>query len=230
MKQIILLVALFGATVAVAQAPLDPSKPDFTGIWHRIDYRPAAAPQAGKPPLLPAAAKVYAAHKAAALRGDHSFDTSSICLPEGIPRLMLKSEPFEILQRPTLVAFNFQINRLPRVVYMKSTPPPDDGGYYLGEATGKWEGDTLVIDTRGFNDQTLLDDSGLPHGEALHVTERLHLEKGGARMTDQITIEDPETFSAPWGLTAHYERLQNIQLPEDVCAERVGSSRPHREK
>lgn len=230
MKPLIVMLALCGMSASFAQAPLDLGKPDFTGIWHRVDYRPSAANAGTKPPLLPAAAKVYAAHQVAAAHGDRSFDSAAICLPEGIPRLMLKSEPFEILQRPTLVAFNFQINRLNRVVYLKDSPPPDDGGYYLGEATGKWEGATLVIDTRGFNDQTLLDDVGLPHSESLRVTERLSLSQGGHRMTDHITIQDPDTYSKPWTVTASYERMPGAHLTEDVCAERVGSSRPHSRK
>ena len=87
-----------------------------------------------------------------------------------------------------------------------------------------------MIDTRGFNDLTLLDDTGLPHSESLRVTERLQLTQGGRRMVDHMTIEDPDTFSAPWNVTATYERLKNAHLKEDVCAARVGSSRPHRNK
>ena len=87
--------------------------PDLTGIWQRVGYTAATTAERGQaPPLLPEAAKVYAEHKAAAAKGDHSHDLSTVCLPEGIPRLMLKAEPFEILHRPTLVAFVYQVNRL----------------------------------------------------------------------------------------------------------------------
>ena len=180
MKSLLALLACCVATAAVAQAP----KVDMTGVWRRADYKPAVVVDGGGQPRMTAeGARLYSAHRAAAARGDRSYDTSTICLPEGIPRLMLKAEPFEILQRPTLVAFNYQINRLPRVVYLDAKPPIENGGYYLGESTGKWEGDTLVIDTRGFNTETLVDDSGLPHSEDMTVTERLTLSADGKKLT-----------------------------------------------
>ena len=141
--------------------------PDLTGIWQRVGYTAATTAERGQaPPLLPEAAKVYAQHKAAAAKGDKSHDLSTVCLPEGIPRLMLKSEPFEILHRPTLVAFVYQVNRLPRVVHLNEESTTDDSGYYLGSSVGKWQDDELVIETRNFNDLTLLDDAGLPQRPA----------------------------------------------------------------
>ena len=215
------------ATSALAQAKLDPSLPDFTGNWHRVGYTPAVKPDKGPLPLTAEAAKVYAAHKAAAARGDRSHDDTSICLPEGMPRLALKAEPFEILQRPTLVAFNYQLNRLVRVAYFGATPPAENPEYYLGESIAKWDGKELVVETQGFNDQTLIDDSGVPHGTELKVTERLSLENGGKRIRNRITVEDPETFTAPWTVTVHYERMPaGFQMPEDVCAERIGNTAP----
>lgn len=224
---ILTLAGLLGATAVQAQVALDPKKPDFTGNWRRIGYQPAVRADGGKaPPLLPAAAQVLAKHQAAAARGDRSHDLSSICLPEGLPRLMLKAEPFEILQRPGFLAFNYQINRLVRLAYIGDAPPTENNGFYLGESTARWEGDALVVDTRGFNDQTLLDDAGLPHSDELVVTERLQLAKGGRELVNRITIEDPQTFSAPWTVTVRYERLKDFVMPEDVCADRLGSTAP----
>lgn len=201
--------------------------PDLTGIWQRVGYTAATTAERGQaPPLLPEAAKTYAAHKAAAARGDKSHDLSTVCLPEGIPRLMLKAEPFEILQRPTLVAFVYQVNRLPRVVYLNEQPTSDDSGYYLGVSVGKWQDDELVIETTDFNDLTLLDDAGLPHSDQLRVLERLSVIDGGKRLRNRITIEDPGTFRTPWTTTVTYQRLPGYKMPEDVCAERIGGSAP----
>lgn len=223
----LILTGLLGATAVQAQVALDPKKPDFTGTWRRVGYQAAARPDGGKaPPLLPAAAQVLARHQAAAARGDRSHDLSTICLPEGLPRLMLKAEPFEILQRPGLLAFNYQTNRLVRIAYVGDAPPTENNGFYLGESTARWDGDALVIDTRGFNDQTLLDDAGLPHSDALVLTERLQLAKGGRELVNRITVDDPETFSTPWTVTVRYERLQGYLMPEDVCADRLGSTAP----
>ena len=215
------------APAASAQAKLDPSKPDFTGIWHRVGYTATVRPDKGALPLTAEAAKVYAAHKAAAAKGDKSYDNTSVCLPDGVTRLMLKAEPFEILHRPGFVAFAYQINRLVRVAYFDAKLPVENQEYHLGESVAKWDGKDLVIETAGFNDQTLIDDSGVPHGLELKVTERLSLENGGKRLKNRMTIEDPETFTAPWTVTVNYDRMPaGFQIPEDVCAERIGNTAP----
>ena len=214
------------ASSAFAQAPLDPSKPDLTGIWHRVGHAAAVKPDKGPLPLNAQAARVYASNKAAAARGDRAHDLTSVCLPEGLPRLMLKAQPFEILQRPGFVAFNYQVNRLVRVAYFDAKPSAESPEYYLGESIAAWDGKDLVIETTGFNDMTLLDDSGVPHGLALKLTERLSLVDGGKRLRNRMTIEDPDTFTAPWNVTVTYERMKGYQIPEDVCAERIGSSKP----
>ena len=227
MKLLTACAALFAVTSsAFAQAPLDPSKPDLTGIWHRVGYTAAVKPDKGPLPLNAAAAKVYASNRAAAAKGDRTHDLTSVCLPEGLPRLMLKAQPFEILQRPGFVAFNYQVNRLVRVAYFDAKPSVESPEYYLGESIAAWDGKDLVIETTGFNDMTLLDDSGVPHGLALRLTERLSLVDGGQRLRNRMTVEDPETFTAPWNVTVTYERMKGYQIPEDVCAERIGSSRP----
>jgi hypothetical protein len=226
MKTLVALMACCVASTAMAQAP----KADMTGIWRRVGTTPNVVVDGGGQPRLTAdGAKQYAANRAAAARGDYSHDTSKICLPDGIPRLMLKGQPFEILQRPTIVAFNYQINRLPRVVYLDAKPPIENGGYYLGESTGKWEGDALVIDTRGFNTDTLIDDAGLPHSEDMTVTERLKLSADGKKLVNQITVVDPAIFRSPWTTTVNYAR-QSSPIVEDVCAERIGSSKPKRKR
>lgn len=213
---------------ALSQELLDPAKPDFTGVWRRVGYSAAVRPDGKTLPLTADAKRVYAAHKASAAKGDHSFDLTSICLPEGLPRLMLKAQPFEILQRPGFIAFNYQINRLVRIAYFNGEAAAENPEYFLGESFARWDGRELVIKTQGFNDQTLLDDSGVPHGLGLKLTERLRLMDGGKHLGNQMTIEDSETFTAPWTVTVTYERLDGYQIPEDVCAERVGSSKPQR--
>ena len=219
------------APAASAQAKLDPAKPDFTGIWHRVGYSATVKPDKGPVPLTAEAAKTYAAHKAAAARGDRSWDNTSVCLPEGVTRLMLKAEPFEILQRPGYVALVYQINRLVRVAYMGASLPAENQEYHLGESVAKWDGNELVIESAGFNNETLIDDSGVPHGLELKVTERLSLENGGKRLKNRMTIEDPETFTAPWTVTVNYDRMPaGHQMPEDVCAERIGNTAPRSRK
>ena len=218
-------VLALAALPALAQAA---SKPDFTGAWTVAAYSPSLKPTDGKPlPFKPEAKALYAKHLAAAAKGDKAYDTSNICLPEGLPRIMLK-EPFEVLQGGKEIAFVAQ-NRVPWRVYMDETLPTDVDPLFMGYSVGKWQGSTLVVDTSGFRDTTLLDDKGLPHSEALHLTQRLHLGKGGKTMTISFTVDDPQTYTRPWTATASFvKKPKGFEFPEEVCAEKMESTAPKR--
>jgi hypothetical protein len=180
------------------------------------------------PPLKPEARAVYDAHRAAAARGDHSFDGMTRCLPPGLPRLMLMHEPFEILQRDKAIYFLHQINRLPRRAYLDEKLPVDADPHYLGYSVARWESDTLVIESAGFLEGTLLDSAGLPHSESLHLTERYQLSKDGQHLHASFLIDDPATFTHPWMAQADYVRRKGYELPEEVCAAQTVAERPRR--
>ncbi|HEY6927304.1 MAG TPA: hypothetical protein VI653_27760, partial [Steroidobacteraceae bacterium] len=104
-----LLVAFLAGGVVRAATP------DLTGVWSIVKPEDELETEDGKvPPLLPEAKTIYEQHKAQAARGDHSFDTTTRCLPPGLPRLMLIRPPFEILQRSNTIFFVHELNRLPR--------------------------------------------------------------------------------------------------------------------
>ena len=201
-------------------AALAAGTPDLTGVWA------IAAPRDSlqSAPLLPEAQKIYDQHKAQAAKGDHSFDSTLHCLPPGLPRLMLIRSPFEILQRSSTIYFVHELNRLPRRAYLNEKLPTDVDPHYLGYSVARWEGDTLVIESSGFDDSTLLDSSGLPHSDALHLTERYQLGKDGKHLHAQFTVEDPKSFVAPWSFKAEYIRKIGYELREDVCADKA---KPH---
>ena len=209
----------------LAAAPVVASTPDLTGVWAIVKPEDQLKTEEGKvPPLLPDARTVYEQHQAAAARGDHSFDTTTRCLPPGLPRLMLIRSPFEILQRPNTIYFVHELNRLPRRAYLNEKLPTDVDPHYLGYSVAHWEEDTLVIESNGFEDGTLLDAAGLPHSEALQLTERYRLDKDGKHLHARFTIEDSKTFSAPWSFKAEYVKRPGYELHEDVCADK---ERPH---
>ena len=204
------------------------SKPDLTGVWSITSNDGTLKTLDGKtPPLTPAADAIYKKHLAQAAKGDRSFDGMTECLPPGLPRLMLEREPFEILQRDKAVYFVSQVNRLPRRAYFneKLPSPADVDPVYLGFSVAKWDGDTLQIDSSGFRDVTLLDDSGLPHSEDLHLTERYTLSKDGQKLSARFTIEDPKTFTRPWEARAEYKKLPGYEIPEEVCADQLASKK-----
>jgi hypothetical protein len=202
-------------------AALAANTPDLTGVWTIVTPEVALRTEDGKaPPLLPEAQKIYDQHKAQAAKGDRSFDGTMHCLPPGLPRLMLIRSPFEILQRPKVIYFVHELNRLPRRAYLDEKLPADVDPHYLGYSVARWEGDTLVIETAGFDDSTLLDASGLPHSDALHVTERYRLDKDGKHIHARFTIEDAKSFAAPWSFKAEYAKKTGYELHEDVCADK----------
>jgi hypothetical protein len=212
----LLLAALFVGTVARASAP------DLTGVWSVIKPPDAVKTVAGKlPPLLPGARMVYEKHLAQLAKGDRSFDGTTHCLPPGLPRLMLVQRPFEILQRPQAIYFVHELNRLPRRAYVGESLPTDVDPHYLGYSVARWDGDALVIESSGFDDSTVLDNAGLPHSEALHVTERYQLDKDGKHLHARFTIDDPKTFESTWSFTAEFVRRPDYELRENVCADKL---------
>jgi hypothetical protein len=219
--------AVLAALPALAHAQA--GHPNFTGAWQVAPYTGQLKPADGKPVPLTAKGKaVYDQHLAATAKGDRKWDETSICLPEGLPRLMIIKEPFEIMQRDKTVFFVAQ-NRLPWKAYFNEKLPDDPDPFYLGYHVAKWDGPTLVIDSAGFRDSTVLDDKGLPHGEKLHLTQTLKLAPGGKTMTVSYRIEDPEFYSRPWTATASFaKKPDSFQFPEEVCAEKLQSTAPKR--
>jgi hypothetical protein len=214
--------AVFLLALAATGALASATPPDLTGVWSVVSPVDSLETVDGKlPPLLPAAKVTYEAHLAAAARGDRSFDGTTRCLPPGLPRLMLVHRPFEILQRPNTIYFIHELNRLPRRAYLNETLPTDPDPHYLGYSVARWEGGTLVIESSGFSDDTLLDTAGLPHSDALHLTERYSLDKGGKVLLARFTVEDAKTFTAPWSFTAKFVRRPGYELRENVCADKL---------
>jgi hypothetical protein len=218
--------AALAALPALAQAQ---ARPDFTGAWIVSPYKAALTPADGKPiPFKPQAKKVYDQHLAATRKGDRTWDDTSICLPEGLPRLETIKEPFEIMQKSNAMYFVAQ-NRLPWRAYFNEKLPDDPDPMYLGYHIAKWDGPKLVIDSSGFRDVSVLDDSGIPHSEKLHLTATYVMGKDNKTMTVTWRIEDPDTFTAPWTAKASFKRMPaSFQFPEEVCAEKLQSTAPKR--
>jgi hypothetical protein len=227
--------SLLAAGVALAALPAlaqaQAKHPDFTGAWIVSPYRAVLTPLDGKPvPLKPEAKKVYDEHLAAAKKGDRKWDDTSICLPEGLPRLETINEPFEILQRPKAMYFVAQ-NRLPWRAYFNEKLPDltQVDTMYLGYHIAHWDGPKLVIDSDGFRDVSVLDDSGIPHSEKLHLTGTYQMGPDNKTMTVTWRIEDPDTFTRPWTAKATFKRMPaSFQFPEEVCAEKLQTTAPKR--
>ena len=212
-----LLASLAISTAAFAQgAATSPAfTPDLSGIWARV-VDPASRPfylyafQAAEPAMTPRGEARYKetrpSHGSRAVALEESNDpVFAACNPPGVPRVYLHPFPFQIATVPGReVLILYEYDHLVRHVYTdgrahdtRSAPT------WMGDSIGRWDGDTLIVDTLNFNDMTWIDRRGLPHGEGLHVVERF-------RRVDQntlevgITVEDPQAYAKPWSTQLRY--------------------------
>jgi hypothetical protein len=197
------------------------------GFWQIAAYSPQLKPADGAAiPFTPAGMARYRETQGKLRQNPASDLARSTCVPEGVPRSLTSPYPFDIVPTPGQILFLHETNRAVRMVLMQAAhnDPGDWDPSYMGDSIGRREGEVLVIDTNNFNDATWLDDSGLPHSDALHTVERLRILPGGQRLEDLITIEDPAMFSKPWTLRLVFERRPNLIFSADwVCGE------PHRD-
>lgn len=142
---------------------------------------------------------------------------SGHCLPHSIPDQMLIGVPLKIVQNPGLTLILYEeFARFRQIFTDGRLHPPVANPAWLGYSIGKWDGDWFVVDTRGFNDKSWLDDSGRPHTEALHTIERFRRTDFG-HMDVEITIDDPEAYTKPWSFPLAFELLADTDMIEDVC-------------
>ena len=170
----------------------------------------------GKAPPLTAAGRALQAQR----KG--GTDPVSRCLRPGTPRILLQSGPMLLLQTASKVTFVHEFQHVLRHVYLNESLPASDelDALHGGTAAGRWEGDTLVVETAGFIDSLWLDRSGLPQSSDARITERLRLS-GPDTLEDTVTVNDPRYYSAPWSMRVVFKRAQGLQLKEIVCAESI---------
>jgi hypothetical protein len=194
--------------------------PNLQGVWQH-PYVPDMSKDgenqkgAGELPYTPAGADNFRTYDVA------KFDYTGHCLPFGLLRSMnVGGYPVQIMQNPEYLAFLFEQNTWFNVVYMDGRPHPKDlDPTWFGHSIGKWDGDTLVVDTIGFNGKTRLDTLGHPLSDQLHVIQRLTL-KDADHMNYEVTVDDPKFYTRPWKNTRTYWRLPHGQeLIEYSCEE-----------
>ncbi len=178
-------------------------KPDFSGVWYA--QRPV---DPGKPEPLPwaqALLRERAANNAKEAPGAH-------CLPRGITNAGALF-PYKLVQTPTLLVMLFEDdNPSHRQVFLDGRGHPTDmDPKWMGHSVGHWEGDTLVVDTVGFDDRSWLTAQGHPHTEKMHVVERFRRPDMG-HLEIELTIDDPGTYAKPWII----KRVSDLDTKDDV--------------
>src|SRR5258706_2482506 len=146
------------------------------------------------------------------------------CFPPGVPHFLIFAggfEPIYFIQTPKEVVMIHQANTEVRHVYLNVAHSAHPAPSWYGESVGRYEGDELIVDTIGFNDKTLVDETyNVPHTTQLHVIERFRLTQDGKALQVNVTVEDPGAFNAPWSAVVNYRHVPSaLLLTEEPCAE-----------
>jgi hypothetical protein len=189
-------------------------KPDLSGIWVAADNRHLADLADGAAvPMLPWAAALSKERTENLAKGH----PSERCLTHGVTDFDTLGIPWKIVQTPKTIAVLYEAYNHYRQILLDGRPlPKPTQPAYMGYSVGKWEGDTLVVDTTGFNDQGWIDNKGRPQTESTHVTERFRRRDFG-HMDLQLIVEDPAAYTKPWGGSLVLNYVPDEELIEFIC-------------
>jgi hypothetical protein len=242
---LLFLVAFCVATLAQAQPPAGAPKPgvakpkpapeapwtkenpwgepDLSGVWQQrfVDAqgRPVVGLDLDDFAQIPYTPQSRAAYDFNQTGKGQAADPEAACLPAGVPRSTGLPYPLRLMQAPGLIAILHEGNvHSYRLVLMNKEHPADVNPTWMGHSVGKWEGETLVIDTVGFNDRTWLDPGGHIHSDKLRTVERF------TRLTEnqlkyEFTIDDPIAYTKPWGWSYVLQGHHDWEIIEYVCNE-----------
>lgn len=218
------LAACASAPAMAASASSSSAAVRIAGTWTLADpYQAAIKTVEGRDPPLRPEARQLLQKRISDRRAGNADDGVDQCLRPGTPRIMWQPRPFVILATPKKITFVHEYQHVLRHVYLNEPLPPADEMevLYGGTSIGRWDGDTLVVETAGFNDQTRLDEAGLPHSPEMKVTESFRLIDANT-LEDRVTINDPKTYTAPWTTRILFKRAPaGTQLQEHICAEKL---------
>jgi hypothetical protein len=221
------LAALF-AIAMVSESATAAEVPDISGTYWATEYHAKIQVQGGgELPLTEAGKAAYEKNMAGLKDGSISDDARKYCVPDGLPRVLATPYPFEIIQAPPgQITMIHELNHQVRVIAMDKPLPSDQElipyPYYNGHSVGHFEGDTLVIESAGFNEKTFVDATGAPHTDGLKTVERVR-RTSPTELEDVITIHDPEYYSKDWSARFAYKLRNDVRLEDYVCGE------PHRD-
>jgi hypothetical protein len=238
----------FALTGAASDPKGKTAVPDLSGPWMRdagtFDFAPPL-PETGPGPLVnisgdrevpvanydspllkPWAAAEVKKHGDILLSGKIAPDAHASCNPMGVPFVLQVRENVRFLQTSDWVMMTYQNDNQRRLVRLNAQHSAHPAPTWFGESIGRYEGDTLVIDTIGIaiHEMSAIDRFGTPHTEALHVVERYRVADDRKTMRVDFTVDDPGTFNMPWHASVVYG--QGTEMPvEHVCQEnyRIGA-------
>jgi hypothetical protein len=195
-------------------------KPDLSGFYMPADpvkylLNLAADMKPGEVPLQPWADALYKERIA-----NNGKDHPGVrCLPSGIPEKNNIPDGLKVVQTPDLIVFLYESRTIYRQIFLDGRPLPKNAQpTWMGYSVGRWEGDTLVVETIGQNGKTWLDMRGLPGTESLRVIERFTRPTIG-RVNIEVTIDDPKAYTKTWTVRMAWRLIPDTDLIESICEE-----------
>lgn len=211
-------------------------RPDLSGLWRGVGglgrgqpppdrppegppvagFRDVAANLAGGLPLTPYGAELLKERMA----GDSKDNPEAHCLPMGIMQLHTQGAPRKYFQTPRQLIVLYEASMERREIFFdgRSLPDNDPHPWWYGYSVGRWDGETLVVETSHFRDGGWLDIIGSPLTDAARVTERFRRVSYG-RMEIDVTVEDPKVYTRPWTVRVNQQLMLDEELIEFVCLE-----------
>ena len=210
---------------ALAPENLARSRPeapfDLTGTWNMvIDPANGMHEFLPVPTLTPAAQAEYDKYLDFQNQGLEYRDDPAACWPLGMPRMMTRFWPIQIIQLPTMVQLTAMFNNSIRWIFTDGRPhPPEDLIVYNhnGHSIGRWEGDTFVVETIGMTSDHHWVQAGVPTGENLRIVERIRLEEDGQAFNIEFSMTDPDNWEGTWTNTKRFVRELRTDIEEHVC-------------
>jgi hypothetical protein len=201
--------------------------PDLSGTYWATRYNAKIEVIGAELPLTAAGKAAYEKNMAGLKDGSIVDAARKFCLPDGVPRVLATPYPFEIIHGPPgQITIVHELNHQFRVVVMNKPMPKDEElsvlPFYNGHAFGHFEGDTLVVESAGFNEKTFIDATGAPHTDELRTIERIR-RVSPTELEDVVTIHDPQYYSQDWQARFVYTLRKDIRMQDYVCGD------PHRD-
>jgi hypothetical protein len=189
-------------------------RPDFSGIWEVPTHKYLEnLPDGIEISMLPSAEKLYKERQ----DNEGKDRPSGRCLPHSVTDFDAHFTPKKVIQTPGVLLLLFESYHSFRQIFTDGRPlPADPEPAWFGYSVGKWEGDTLVVNTVGITEKTWLDDAGHPHSDSMHLMERFRRRDFG-HMEVQVTIDDPKAYAKPWSATIPWNLLPDTDLLDWVC-------------
>ncbi len=210
------------AKSAAAAVEAEKARPRVGGYWRIAEPITALKAEDGKAPPLNAAGRALLAKRVAARKAGKSDDPMEVCLPPGTPRSVMVDKPFLITQAPAKITFFHQVYHVIRHVYLDGPLKLGDRDVlWEGHSSGRWEGDTIIIESGDFNGKQWVDNAGLPQSPDMRVSERIR-RLDADTLEDRITFDDAKYYTAPWTarLLLKQQPASTILVEED-CAEKL---------